>query len=78
MLRQDVVTAAAEGRFAIYPIDTIDQGIALLTGIPAGEPDADGIYPPDTINRRVADRLDAFAARATELLRHAAAVEGRL
>ena len=78
MLRQDVVTAAAEGRFAIYPIDTIDQGIALLTGIPAGEPDADGIYPPDTINRRVAYRLDAFAARATELLRHAAAVEGRL
>ena len=78
MLRQDVVTAAAEGRFAIYPSDTIDQGIALLTGIPAGEPDADGIYPPDTINRRVADRLDAFAARAAELLRHAAAVEGRL
>jgi hypothetical protein len=60
MLRPDVVTAAAEGRFAIYPIDTIDQGIALLTGIPAGEPDADGIYPPDTINRRVADRLDAL------------------
>jgi hypothetical protein len=49
-----------------------------LTGIPAGEPDADGIYPPDTINRRVADRLDAFAARAAELLRHDAAVEGRL
>jgi predicted ATP-dependent protease len=78
MLRQDVVTAAAEGRFAIYPIDTIDQGIALLTGIPAGEPGADGIFPPDTINRRVADRLDAFAARAAELLRHATAVEGRL
>ena len=78
MLRQDIVTAAAEGRFAIYPIDTIDQGIALLTGIPAGEPGVDGIYPPDTINRRVADRLDAFAARAAELFRYAAAVEERL
>ena len=77
MLRQDVVTAAAEGRFAIYPIDTIDQGITLLTGIPAGEPDADGIYPPDTINRRVADRLDAFAAKAAELLRQAAAAEAQ-
>ena len=73
MLRQDVVTAAAEGRFAIYPIDTVDQGIALLTGLPAGQPDAAGVYPPDTINRRVADRLDAFAAKAAELLRQAAA-----
>src|SRR5215469_16515950 len=78
MLRQDVVSAAAEGRFAIYPIDTIDQGIALLTGIPAGQPDAAGVYPPDTINRRVADRLDAFAARTAELLHQAAAVEARL
>jgi len=77
MLRQDVVTAAAEGRFAIYPIDTVDQGIELLTGIPAGQPDAAGVYPPDTINRRVADRLDAFAAKAGELLRQAAAVEAR-
>lgn len=73
MLRQDVVTAAAEGRFAIYPIDTVDQGIALLTGIPAGQPDAAGVYPPDTINRRVTDRLDAFPARAAELLRQVAA-----
>jgi lon-related putative ATP-dependent protease len=78
MLRQDVVTAATEGRFAIHAIDTVDQGIALLTGIPAGQPDAQGVYPPDTINWRVADRLDAFAARAAELIRQAAAVEGRL
>jgi len=78
MLRQDVVTAAAQGRFAICPIDTVDQGIALLTGIPAGQPDATGVYPPDTINRRVADRLDAFAARAAELFRQAAAGEARL
>jgi lon-related putative ATP-dependent protease len=73
MLRRDVVAAAEEGRFAICPIDTVDQGIALLTGIAAGEPDAEGAYPPDTINGRVAARLDAFAARAAELARHAAA-----
>ena len=78
MLRQDVVTAAAEGRFAIYPIDTVDHGIELLTGIPAGQPDAAGVYPPDTINRRVADRLDAFAAKAAQLLHYAAAMEARL
>ncbi len=77
MLRHDVVAAAAEGRFAIYPIDTVDQGIALLTGIPAGQPDAEGVYPPGTINRRVADRLDAFAAKAAELARQAQAAGGR-
>ena len=78
MLRKDVVTAAAEGRFAIYPIDTVDQGIELLTGMPAGQTDAAGVYPPGTIGRRVADRLDAFAAKAAEILRQAAALETRL
>jgi lon-related putative ATP-dependent protease len=74
MLRRDVVAAAEEGRFSITPIDTVDEGIALLTGIAAGTPDAEGAYPPDTINGRVAARLDAFAARAAELARNAAAL----
>ena len=67
MLRRDVVAAAAEGKFAIYPIDTVDQGLELLTGIPAGEPDAAGEYPSGTLNQRIAARLDAFAAKAAEL-----------
>jgi lon-related putative ATP-dependent protease len=71
MLRSDVVAAAEEGRFAIYPIDTVDQGIELLTGIPAGQPDAGGNYPEGTLNQRIAARLDAFAARAAELARAA-------
>ena len=61
MLRQDVVDAAAAGRFHIYPVATIDQGIELLTGLPAGEADADGVYPEGTINRKVADRLAAMS-----------------
>jgi lon-related putative ATP-dependent protease len=77
MLRRDVVTAAAEGRFAIYPIDTVDQGIALLTAIPAGQPDAGGAYPPGTINGRVAACLDGFAAKAAELARQTASAEPR-
>ena len=76
MLRRDVVAAAEAGQFAIYPIDTVDQGIELLTGIAAGEPDAAGEYPLGSINQRVAARLDAFAARAIELAR-AAAITGR-
>mgnify|MGYP000709899795 CR=1 FL=1 len=64
MLRQDVVDACREGRFHIYPVATIDEGIALLTGVPAGEPDGRGEYPLGTINRRVAARLSEFHRKA--------------
>jgi lon-related putative ATP-dependent protease len=77
MLRQDVVAAAEQGQFAIYPIATVDQGLELLTGIPAGVPDAGGNYPKDSLNQRVAARLDAFAAKAIELARAASAAEHR-
>lgn len=61
MLRRDIVEAVAAGQFAIYPIRTVDEGIELLTGIPAGEPGPDGQYPPDTINGKVKSRLEAMA-----------------
>jgi lon-related putative ATP-dependent protease len=61
MLRQDVIDACKAGRYAIYPLATIDEGIALLTGLAAGERDGDGTYPPGSINRRVEDRLHRFA-----------------
>ena len=77
MLRQDVVAAAAEERFRIFPIDTVDQGLALLTGLAAGEPDAEGDYPAGTINHRIAARLDAFAAKAAELARNTAIPQAR-
>jgi lon-related putative ATP-dependent protease len=77
MLRQDVVAAAAAERFRIFPIETADQGLSLLTGLPAGEPDAQGVYPAGTINQRIAARLDAFAAKAAELARNASATQIR-
>jgi lon-related putative ATP-dependent protease len=64
MLRQDVVDAVEAGKFHIYPIGTIDQGIEVLTGVPAGVPDAKGAYPPDSINAKVEARLAAFAEAA--------------
>jgi predicted ATP-dependent protease len=66
MLRKDVVEACAQGLFAVHAIETIDQGIELLTGITAGTVDSRGRFPPGTINRRVATRLAAFARRADE------------
>ncbi|MFZ5929786.1 MAG: Lon protease family protein [Pseudomonadota bacterium] len=61
MLRQDVVAAVREGRFHIHAIASIDQGIEVLTGTPAGARQADGHYPEGSINARVAARLAGFA-----------------
>ena len=73
MLRHDVVAATEAGQFAIFPIDTVDQGLELLTGVPAGVADADGKYPAGSLNQRIAARLDGFAAVAASLMRQAAA-----
>jgi lon-related putative ATP-dependent protease len=64
MLRRDVVEAAAAGKFHIYPVDSVDQGIEILTGVPAGERDATGEFPAGTINFRVERRLAGFAERS--------------
>ena len=77
MLRQDVVAAAAKELFRIFPIETVDQGLSLLTGLPAGEPDGEGNYPAGTLNQRIAARLDAFAAKAAELARNVAGMDAR-
>jgi lon-related putative ATP-dependent protease len=61
MLRRDIVDAVREGSFRIYAVRTIDEGIELLTGVPAGARAANGQFPEGTINRRVEDRLIALA-----------------
>lgn len=67
MLRRDVVEAAEAGLFSVYPVENVDQGIALLTGHPAGERDDEGKFPSGSVNRRVAARLGAFMRRAEDL-----------
>lgn len=63
MLRSDVVEAVAKDQFHIYAVNTIDQGIELLTGVPAGEADAEGHFPEDTVNGKVQQRLAAMAEK---------------
>jgi len=63
MLRQDVVEAVKKGRFHIYPVETVDQGIEILTGVPAGERDKQGNYPEGTINHIVERRLAELAEK---------------
>ncbi len=63
MLRRDVVEAVEQGRFHVYAVKTVDEGIALLTGIPAGDRDAECGFPEGSINARVACRLQAMGEK---------------
>ncbi|MGD2080445.1 MAG: ATP-binding protein [Nitrospirota bacterium] len=58
MLRDEVVDAVREGKFTIYPIDTMEEGLEILTGMPAGELQPDGTYPEGTVNHLVLKRLE--------------------
>ena len=62
MLRRDVVQAVERGRFHIYAIDAIEEGIEILTGVEAGERGDDGRYPKSSVFRRVDDRLEEIAS----------------
>jgi len=57
MLKQEVIDAVKEGRFHIWPIATIEEGIEILTGIEAGTLQEDGSYPEGTLFRRADERL---------------------
>ena len=61
MLDPDVVDAVAAGKFHVWAITNIDEGIELLTGVPAGQARNDGSYAPDTVHGRVQARLAAYA-----------------
>lgn len=66
-LNDEVVAAVAEGKFHIYPVKTIDEGIEILTGIPAGEPGPDGSYPAGTIHQLVGRKLKEYTDTLIEL-----------
>ncbi len=57
MLRSDVVEAVKKKRFHIWAVRTIDEGIEILTGVPAGKPDRRGKYPKGSVNGLVKERL---------------------
>ncbi len=61
MLRKDVIEAVSKGKFHIYPVKTIDQGIEILTGVKAGEVQKDGNFEEGTINYLVDQELQRLA-----------------
>lgn len=66
MLKEEVVDAVKSGKFHIWPIKMIDEGIEILTGVPSGQRDAQGDYPPDSVHGRAAKKLDQFAETLKE------------
>lgn len=64
MLKQEVVDAVKAGKFHIYPVKTIEEGIELLTGVPAGKRSANGNYEENSIYGRVDKRLREMAETA--------------
>jgi len=67
MLREDVVEAVRAGLFRIYAVATVDEGLAVLTGLPAGEPGPDGSYPAESVNGRVERALAEMVERLRAL-----------
>jgi predicted ATP-dependent protease len=66
MLKQEVVDAVEQGQFHIWSVSSIDEGIEILTGIPAGKRDAKGNFPPESINGRVQARFKQIAQALRE------------
>ena len=61
MLHSEVIEAVKEGKFHIYPVKTVDEGIEILTGIKAGERKKDGAFEEDTVNHLVDQELARLA-----------------
>jgi len=62
MLHAEVVEAVESGTFHIHAIETVDEGIEILTGVEAGSRQPDGSYGPETVNGRADARLRGYAA----------------
>ena len=60
MLREDILKAVDSGMFHVWAIDTVDDGIEILTGVKAGVADKNGNYPKGTVNRKVQESLEYF------------------
>ena len=69
MLDHEVVEAVGNGKFNIWAIETIDQGLEILTGVPAGMPDESGEYPKDSIHGKAKAKLRYLMEEAAKLRR---------
>lgn len=76
MLKPEIVDAVTRGDFRIYAVSTIEQGIEILTGLPAGKIRKDGTYAEGTVFRKVTNALESMTKRAIEVNRAASQRDG--
>ena len=69
MLNEEIVEAVKQGRFHVYSVGTVDEGIEVLTGVKAGERRSDGTYEEGTVHYRVDKRLTQLAEEITKYAR---------
>lgn len=75
MLRDDVRESVEAGKFQVFAITWVDEAVSLLTGVDAGERDADGHFPAESVNGRVEQQLVALANARKDFAREARAGE---
>ena len=67
MLRKEVVEAVKKGKFHVYQVSTVEEGIEILTGMPAGKADKAGNYPEGTVYGQVQKKLRHYYMRSLKL-----------
>ena len=67
MLKKQVVDAVAAGQFHLYQVARVTEGIEILTGVEAGQADAEGRFPDDSVYGRVQHKLKTFVERSRRL-----------
>lgn len=66
MLKKEVIDAVKDGKFHVYQVSTVEKGIEILTGVPAGEPDQDGDYPEGTLYHKAHQKLKLYLQRSVK------------
>jgi len=67
MLKKDVIDAVKKGKFHIYQVSTIEEGIEILTDVPAGTPDKEGYFPGGTVYGKVQEKLKRYLEQSFKL-----------
>ncbi len=60
VVSDEVAAAVSDGSFSIFAVASTEDAVELFMGVPAGEPDANGNYPPETVFGKVAARLEEY------------------
>ena len=67
MVKKEVIDAVKQKKFNIYQVSTVEEGIEILTGVPAGKPDTDGNYPEGTVYGAVQKKLKKYLERSIKI-----------